>query len=352
MPVTVLDGKGGSFVGTVVFTPVNPGPDAVDGTQNVPATGPSNIHFLTNDTDPDGDRLTVSSATLTDASNGTLTQNADSTWSFTPANGVSGPVEIVYTITDQDGATDTAKHTITVGKAPSSSGGQTAESPEPKNESRPALNHDNGGQLFVLLSVAQSSTVNALDGSGAAFQTPAPLRGEAMVQAADSLLFDSGSRAEAVQLLREPGYGAVKSIANVVYVQQAVRYEALSTDASIWVQRSVRASQLDAAIRSIGLDAQFNSASEGQASLKDPFALGALSVPRAGVTEVTAVDGPRTVDNTSNQSDQGLKSVAVPGQVAASKTASENAPRQRPAMGLRSQLEQVAKARALKSKSL
>ena len=45
---------------------------------------------------------------------GTLTVNADGTWTFTPAPGFTGDVPAVYTIADPDGLTDTATLTITI----------------------------------------------------------------------------------------------------------------------------------------------------------------------------------------------------------------------------------------------
>ncbi|MFW5332843.1 tandem-95 repeat protein, partial [Hydrogenophaga sp. ZJX-1] len=113
IPVTVNDGNGGSFTGTITIEPVNPGPDAVNDTQAVAPQVATVVNLLGNDTDPDGDPLTVSTATLADPSQGTLT-NVGGVWSFTSAAGVSGPVVINYTIVDQDGATDSATHTMNV----------------------------------------------------------------------------------------------------------------------------------------------------------------------------------------------------------------------------------------------
>ncbi len=118
VPVTVDDGQGGTFTGTITITPVNPGPDAVDDTQAVGPVTPTTVTFLANDTDPDGDPLTVTAATLVDPTQGTLTQEPDGSWTFTSTVGVSGPVLINYTITDQDGATDSAVHTVDVGNVP------------------------------------------------------------------------------------------------------------------------------------------------------------------------------------------------------------------------------------------
>ncbi|WP_198356968.1 Ig-like domain-containing protein, partial [Hydrogenophaga crassostreae] len=118
VPVTVDDGAGGAFTGTITITPVNPGPDAVDDTQAVVPETATALTLLTNDTDPDGDPLTVTAASLVDPTQGTLTQLPDGSWQFTSAPGVSGPVLVNYTITDQDGATDSAVHTVNVANQP------------------------------------------------------------------------------------------------------------------------------------------------------------------------------------------------------------------------------------------
>ena len=60
----------------------------------------------------------MTTATLADPTQGTLTQLPDGSYSFTSAPGVSGPVVVNYTITDQDGATDSAIHTINVANQP------------------------------------------------------------------------------------------------------------------------------------------------------------------------------------------------------------------------------------------
>ncbi len=63
------------------------------------------IPVLDNDSDPDGDPLTVTSATTSD---GTVTILADGTLEFTPTTDLDGPAQITYTISDGNGGTDTA----------------------------------------------------------------------------------------------------------------------------------------------------------------------------------------------------------------------------------------------------
>ena len=72
-----------------------------------PASG-----VLINDSDPDGDSFTVSANG--DPSNGTVTVAADGAFTYTPDTGFDGTDSFVYTITDENGLTDSAVVTITV----------------------------------------------------------------------------------------------------------------------------------------------------------------------------------------------------------------------------------------------
>ncbi|WP_036991111.1 cadherin-like domain-containing protein, partial [Metapseudomonas furukawaii] len=121
--VIVSDGNGGTdtLTVTVGVNPVNDapvanndGPTAV--TEDTPATG----NVLDNDTDLDGDTLTVTQFTVGDSTYnagqtanlngvGTLVINANGSYTFTPAQNYTGPVPTVtYTLTDGT-ATDTAE---------------------------------------------------------------------------------------------------------------------------------------------------------------------------------------------------------------------------------------------------
>ncbi len=106
---TVSDGNGGTDTGTVNITvnSVNDGPDAVDDTANGTIVAPVIINVVGNDTDPDGDTLTVDSFTQP-AAGGTVTDNGDGTLTFTPDGTVDGEITFEYTITDGNGGFDTA----------------------------------------------------------------------------------------------------------------------------------------------------------------------------------------------------------------------------------------------------
>lgn len=116
---TADDGNGNSTPGTVAVTvnPVNDAPDAVnDSGITTPFGAAVVIPVLANDTDVDGDLLSVTAATP--GSNGTTTVNGDGTVTYTPNAGFSGTDTFDYTISDGNGGTDTATVTVSVGIAP------------------------------------------------------------------------------------------------------------------------------------------------------------------------------------------------------------------------------------------
>ncbi|MCX7559949.1 Ig-like domain-containing protein [Sulfitobacter sp. F26204] len=112
---TVSDGNGGEATGTVDVTvnPVNDAPVANDDVDVTPEDEPITVDLLANDTDVDGDELTVTEVSVP-AEQGTIVNNNDGTATFTPAPDFNGQVTISYTISDPDGLTDSAEHTVYV----------------------------------------------------------------------------------------------------------------------------------------------------------------------------------------------------------------------------------------------
>ncbi|WP_341861585.1 cadherin-like domain-containing protein [Gymnodinialimonas sp. 57CJ19] len=117
---TISDGNGGTDTADVVVTvaPVNDDPDAVDDADSTDFETAVEIDVLANDSDLDGDTLTVASISVP-ASEGTLAPTGtEGVYSFTPADGFEGTATVTYTISDGNGGTDTATHTIEVGADP------------------------------------------------------------------------------------------------------------------------------------------------------------------------------------------------------------------------------------------
>ena len=109
--VTASDGNGGTVSTTFTYTVANPAPTAVNDTASTNEDTPVTVAVLANDTDPDGDPLTVTTAS---AANGTVVINADGTITYTPNANFNGTDTITYTISDGNGGTSQAIVTVTV----------------------------------------------------------------------------------------------------------------------------------------------------------------------------------------------------------------------------------------------
>lgn len=90
-------------------------PDAVDDEATVKAGGSTDIEVLSNDSDPDGDAIFVTSVTT--PSNGTATHDG-STVTYSANAGFSGSDNFFYSISDGFGGSDVARVTVNVNGAP------------------------------------------------------------------------------------------------------------------------------------------------------------------------------------------------------------------------------------------
>jgi hypothetical protein len=87
-------------------------PNAVDDTATTEENTPVTIAVLANDSDPDGNPLTVTGAS--DPPHGSVVVNPDNTITYTPDSGFTGTDSFTYTISDGNGGTDSATVTVTV----------------------------------------------------------------------------------------------------------------------------------------------------------------------------------------------------------------------------------------------
>jgi len=111
--VTVTDGTDGSAVTfTLSVNAVNDAPRAKDDCISTDEDTPFNINVLQNDTDVDGDTLSVTLDTV--PSKGSVTDNGDGTLMYIPNANFNGTDSFSYTASDGHGGTDTATVTITV----------------------------------------------------------------------------------------------------------------------------------------------------------------------------------------------------------------------------------------------
>jgi hypothetical protein len=110
---TVSDGRGGTDTATVTVTvQANLPPSAADDSASTTASDPVVVNVLGNDSDPDGDSLTINSFTQPD--DGTVEQTGPGMLRYTPDGGFTGDDTFTYTISDGRGGTDAATVTITV----------------------------------------------------------------------------------------------------------------------------------------------------------------------------------------------------------------------------------------------
>ncbi|MFC1974780.1 Ig-like domain-containing protein [Chloroflexota bacterium] len=95
-------------------TPGNDPPVAMDDTVTTDKDTPITINILNNDSDPDGDTITIDS--FTQPAKGNVVDNGDGTVTYTPKNNSSGvgTFTFTYTISDGHGSTDAATVTVTV----------------------------------------------------------------------------------------------------------------------------------------------------------------------------------------------------------------------------------------------
>ncbi|CCQ75338.1 cadherin-like domain-containing protein [Magnetospira sp. QH-2] len=114
---TVVDGEGGSSTADldISVASVNDGPTTTDQSFTMNEDGTLTItetQLLAGSADADGDALTVSS--IDGVSNGTLVDNGDGSWTFTPDADWNGDLSFSYTVVDGQGGSSTSDLNVTV----------------------------------------------------------------------------------------------------------------------------------------------------------------------------------------------------------------------------------------------
>ena len=149
---TMSDGHGGtaSATVTVTVTAVNDAPIAIDDTATTAEDTPVTIAVRANDSDVDGDPLSVSAVGL--PPHGSAAINPDGTITYSPAANYNGPDTFTYTISDGHGGTASATVIVTVTAVD--------DAPAAANDSY-SINEDG-----VLALVAPGVLVNDTDADG------------------------------------------------------------------------------------------------------------------------------------------------------------------------------------------
>jgi hypothetical protein len=104
----------GAYEQTISLTSVsgNASPEAEDDSADTAAGEDVSVNVLDNDQDREDDTLSVANVAAPD--NGTASIADDATVLYTPDDGFVGTDHFIYTVVDSDGATDTARVTVTV----------------------------------------------------------------------------------------------------------------------------------------------------------------------------------------------------------------------------------------------
>jgi VCBS repeat-containing protein len=165
---TANDGSASSTAATVslTITPVNDTPVAVNDNVTVAANSSNNvIAVLGNDTDADGDALTVTAVSA--PSNGTASVGTGgANVVYTPTAGYSGPDSFTYTISDGQGGTSTATVglTVTVVNSAPVAGGQSVTTAEDtaKLITLSATDANNDTLSFAIVTGPTHGTLGAL----------------------------------------------------------------------------------------------------------------------------------------------------------------------------------------------
>ncbi len=176
----VTDGKGGfdsatihvNVVASDLEPPANRVPVAVNDTASTTQNASVLIDVLSNDSDPDGDPITIAAITPAPAS-GTATIESNRV-RYVPATGFTGDVTFGYQISDGRGGTATATVSVSVAAAPT--GPNTA----------PYASDDTGYSVAVGQSILIDPTLNDTDADGdplfvSAIPTP-PGAGTAVIE--------------------------------------------------------------------------------------------------------------------------------------------------------------------------
>jgi large repetitive protein len=117
------DGNGGinTATATITIAAVNDDPTVTDDSYNLTEDGPLNIlvsdvdNLLANDSDVDGDSISVVTSPISGPSNGILVLGADGSFLYTPLLNFNGIDSFTYQVTDGNGGSASGTVTITVG---------------------------------------------------------------------------------------------------------------------------------------------------------------------------------------------------------------------------------------------
>jgi MYXO-CTERM domain-containing protein len=171
----VSDGNGGSDTATVSITvqPVNDAPVASDDSYALDEDTQKTLDVVSNDSDAEGDSLTVAAVTAGPSHGSTSVSGGSIT--YDPNQNYSGDDQLIYRVEDGNGGSDTATVSITVRPVqdPPVASNASARTPEEQSTQIAISASDPDGDSLTY-SVAQPPSNGSVSNSGATFTyTPA-----------------------------------------------------------------------------------------------------------------------------------------------------------------------------------
>ncbi len=173
---TISDGDGGTDTATVTVNVPNAPPIATNDERTTLTGQPVTVPVLLNDTDVNGDALTVVAAGP--PANGTVVLNADGTITYTPNPGFFGTDTFTYVVSDGNGGTSLATVTIDVLNVPPTATNDTATAPPSGGPvTIPVLDNDsdpNGDPIFTVIADQPANGAAVVNTDGTITHTPRP----------------------------------------------------------------------------------------------------------------------------------------------------------------------------------
>lgn len=170
IPYPITDSSGDSVLGslTMTVTPVNAPPVAVDDMATTVAghSITSTVSLIANDSDPDGDSLSVTPGTFPTTAGGSITINPDGSYVYTPPKGFSGIDTVPYTITDGNGGTATATLHLTVTPEAVPATPKAPQPVQPPLPVAPVDTHKSTGLLTLYPDAGVATMTASWNGSG------------------------------------------------------------------------------------------------------------------------------------------------------------------------------------------
>ena len=159
---TVSDGKGGVDTATVTIevTAENDAPEAVDDSYSLAENTELTFDAISNDSDIDGDSLTIDNYDTASVGGGTVSLNGDNSFTYVPAANFTGNDSFTYSIGDGQGGTDTATVNLTVTEVNTETVRVEAEDLTLNNYVEETGDFASGGKLVALGSGGDTGSVS------------------------------------------------------------------------------------------------------------------------------------------------------------------------------------------------